>query len=76
MSDYDDDMLHGGFGARIPFPEPEAKIDPSQHLQHLTQAWINERAAPDLLQYEEESVATLLARIEEQVLSTFQDKDP
>ncbi|GJJ70805.1 GINS complex subunit 4 [Entomortierella parvispora] len=66
MSDYDDDMLHGGFGAQIPSVEPEAQIDPSQYLLHLTQAWINERAAPDLLQYEEDSVTNLLARIEEQ----------
>lgn len=44
------------------------RMDPSRYVQHLTQAWINERAAPDVLQYEQESVDGLVGKIEEQVL--------
>ncbi|KAG0041878.1 GINS complex subunit, partial [Gryganskiella cystojenkinii] len=62
-------------GRRNPEPEPEiTEMDSSKHLRHLTQAWINERAAPDLLQYEQDSVSELLARIEEQT-ATIDDLD-
>lgn len=43
------------------------RVDPSRYVQHLTQAWINERAAPDVLQYEQAPVDGLVAKIEEQV---------
>ncbi|KAG0003885.1 GINS complex subunit [Entomortierella chlamydospora] len=40
--------------------------DSVNHVRHLTQAWINERAAPDILQYEQSAVDGLLSKIEEQ----------
>jgi GINS complex subunit 4 len=74
MSD-DDDFNFSGYNDRISAsrePDVEA-IDPAGDVAHLTQAWIDERAAPDLLQYQEQCIQRLLAKIEEQVSqgSTF-----
>ncbi|KAF9908713.1 hypothetical protein BX616_011382, partial [Lobosporangium transversale] len=68
-----DDFLFDNLDFRVPpardiGPERERIIvDPSKYVEHLTQAWINERAAPDVLQYEQATVDGLLAKIEEQV---------
>lgn len=70
MSD-DDDFNFSGYNVRISAsrePDVEA-IDPAGDVVHLTQAWIDERAAPDLLQYQEQCIQRLLAKIEEQVSS-------
>lgn len=55
-----------GYGATHNDPELE-DLDSINYVSHLTQAWINERAAPDILQYEQLAVDGLLAKIEEQV---------
>ncbi|KAG0300981.1 GINS complex subunit [Dissophora globulifera] len=44
----------------------EDNVDPATYVRHLTQAWINERAAPDVLRYEQKAVDKLLEKIEEQ----------
>ncbi|KAF9105852.1 GINS complex subunit [Mortierella sp. AM989] len=54
-----------GYGATHNDPELE-DLDSINYVSHLTQAWINERAAPDILQYEQLAVDGLLAKIEEQ----------
>jgi GINS complex subunit 4 len=67
----ENDLLFDEFGYKGPAPrEQEERIgDSTQFVQHLTQAWINERAAPDVLQYEKTAIDGLLAKIEEQVRS-------
>ncbi|KAF9919856.1 GINS complex subunit [Linnemannia zychae] len=56
--------------------EPELEpIDPAGDVAHLTQAWIDERAAPDLLQYQEQCIERLVAKIEEQTLA-IEELDP
>ncbi|KAG0315095.1 GINS complex subunit [Linnemannia gamsii] len=76
MSD-DDDFNFSGYNDRISAsrePDVEA-IDPAGDVAHLTQAWIDERAAPDLLQYQEQCIQRLLAKIEEQTL-VIEELDP
>ncbi|KAG0285822.1 GINS complex subunit [Linnemannia gamsii] len=76
MSD-DDDFNFSGYNTRISAsrePDVEA-IDPAGDVAHLTQAWIDERAAPDLLQYQEQCIQRLLAKIEEQTLF-IEELDP
>ncbi|KAF9936489.1 GINS complex subunit [Mortierella alpina] len=69
MSD-EDDFLISAFSSRVSASrEPDrsrTQVDPATFVQHLTQAWINERAAPDLLPYERAVVDGLLSKIEEQ----------
>jgi hypothetical protein len=68
MSDEDDFFLSEDTHRASASREPEVpRVDPSRYVQHLTQAWINERAAPDILQYEQASVDGLVNKIEEQV---------
>ncbi|KAF9978312.1 GINS complex subunit [Actinomortierella ambigua] len=55
-------------------PERRQLLDPSKYVQHLTQAWINERAAPEILPYEQESVQGLLEKIDQQ-LGVIDDLD-
>ncbi|KAG0226467.1 hypothetical protein B0O80DRAFT_498689 [Mortierella sp. GBAus27b] len=67
MSDDDDFFLDRDYRPSVSRdPEPPG-VDPSRYVQHLTQAWINERAAPDVLQYEQASVDGLVHKIEEQM---------
>ncbi|KAG0372719.1 GINS complex subunit [Mortierella sp. AD032] len=76
MSD-DDDFNFAEYNDRISAsrePEVEA-VDPAGDVAHLTQAWINERAAPDILQYQEQSTQRLLSKIEEQTL-VIEELDP
>lgn len=71
MSD-DDDFKFADYTDRISAsrePDVEA-IDPAGDVSHLTQAWVDERAAPELLQYQEQCIQRLLVRIEEQVSQT------
>ncbi|KAF9207232.1 GINS complex subunit [Haplosporangium sp. Z 27] len=49
--------------------------DSANYVRHLTQAWINERAAPDILQYEQSAVDGLLSKIEEQT-AVIDELDP
>ncbi|KAF8983160.1 GINS complex subunit [Entomortierella lignicola] len=49
--------------------------DSTNYVRHLTQAWINERAAPDILQYEQSAVDGLLSKIEEQT-AVIDELDP
>ncbi|KAF9290540.1 GINS complex subunit [Mortierella alpina] len=69
MSD-EDDFLISAFSNRVTASrEPDkirSQVDPTTFVQHLTQAWINERAAPDLLPYERAAIDGLLLKIEEQ----------
>ncbi|KAF9365121.1 GINS complex subunit [Mortierella sp. NVP85] len=68
MSDEDDFFLSEDTYRASASREPEVpRVDPSRYVQHLTQAWINERAAPDILQYEQASVDGLVNKIEEQM---------
>ncbi|KAF9423620.1 GINS complex subunit [Podila epigama] len=49
--------------------EPEDMLthdDPSEWVSQLTQAWINERSAPEILKYEAEAVQGLVAKCDEQ----------
>lgn len=65
----DDDFKFADYTDRISAsrePDVEA-IDPDGDVAHLTQAWVDERAAPELLQYQEQCIRRLLAKIEEQV---------
>ncbi|KAG0242443.1 GINS complex subunit [Actinomortierella wolfii] len=55
-------------------PERRRMLDPEKYVQHLTQAWINERAAPEILPYEGEAVQGLLDRIDSQ-LAIIDDLD-
>ncbi|KAG0354917.1 GINS complex subunit, partial [Gamsiella multidivaricata] len=68
MSADDDDLFLDDFNYRIPTSRDTAEpaTDPSKYVEHLAQAWINERAAPDILQYERSAIDGLLAKIEEQ----------
>ncbi|KAF9971517.1 GINS complex subunit [Modicella reniformis] len=69
MSD-EDDFDISGFTPRVAASRDPAlpKVEPSRYVQHLTQAWINERAAPDVLQYEQASVdGLLLSKIGDQM---------
>ncbi|KAF9284579.1 GINS complex subunit [Linnemannia elongata] len=76
MSD-DDDFKFADYTDRISAsrePDVEA-IDPAGDVSHLTQAWVDERAAPELLQYQEQCIQRLLVRIEEQTL-LVEELDP
>ncbi|KAG0270029.1 GINS complex subunit [Actinomortierella ambigua] len=55
-------------------PERRRLIDPEKYLEHLTQAWVNERAAPEILPYEQEAVQGLLDKIDQQ-LGVIDDLD-
>ncbi|KAF9081180.1 GINS complex subunit [Mortierella sp. AD031] len=72
----DDDFNFPDYNDRISAsrePEVEA-INPAGDVAHLTQAWIDERAAPDLLQYQEQCIQSLLSKIEEQT-SVIEEQD-
>ena len=65
----DDDLVFDQLDYRITASKDadEAYLDPAKFVERLTQAWINERAAPDVLPYEQGSVDGLLEKIEYQV---------
>ena len=69
----EDDLLFADLDYRVTASRDtqEERVDPAADVEHLTQAWINERAAPDVLQYEQSPVDGLLSRIEEQVRPTL-----
>ncbi|KAI8597620.1 hypothetical protein EDD21DRAFT_384998 [Dissophora ornata] len=64
----DDDLLFDHLDYRVTASKDadEAYLDPEKFVERLTQAWINERASPDVLQYEQGSVDGLLEKIEYQ----------
>ncbi|KAG0253473.1 GINS complex subunit [Mortierella polycephala] len=66
----DDDLFSefNDFNGAAPAPLTRDEIDPTKYVKFLTQAWINERAAPDILKYEQASVDGLLAKIDEQTM--------
>ncbi|KAF9430116.1 GINS complex subunit [Entomortierella beljakovae] len=43
-------------------------VTPENCVMYLTQAWINERASPDILQYEQAATNEVLSKIEEQTI--------
>ncbi|KAI1297402.1 GINS complex subunit [Mortierella claussenii] len=62
LYDFDDRVSSSrDFGASSVIP-----VEPANYVGHLTQAWINERAAPDILPYEQACVDGLIARMEDQ----------
>lgn len=67
---FDDDDYH--YQDRISASrEPEDLFthdEPKDLVKRLTQAWINERAAPEILKYESDCVSGLVAKCDDQVL--------
>lgn len=67
---FDDDDYHyqDRISASREPEDPFTHHEPEDLVKRLTQAWINERAAPEILKYESDCVSGLVAKCDDQVL--------